>query len=64
MIPKQKISWTDLKEKSLPLRYVVAQDNYYVYANSDTSDYCCVIATDSSDGTDFNDNYKPTATGV
>lgn len=64
MILNMRTEWSTLKSKELPMRYVEAQGNYYIYCNSETAEYCCVIPADGDDAVDFELNFKPTSTGV
>lgn len=59
-----KATWSSIKARELPLRYAQANGNYYIYCNSDTAEYCCVIGVGSSDAIDFDENYKAEATSL
>lgn len=50
-------------DKELAIRYALANDNYYLYAVSDTTEYSCVLPRDAGENQlDFEDNYMDNAT--
>lgn len=58
------ITWQKLKNKELPLSYVEANGNAYIYATSGSVDFNCVIDLISEDGLDWTENYKDQATSL
>lgn len=58
------LSWAAFKAKELPISYADLNDNYYLYCSSETTDYVCVIPNTGVDATDFDNNYKDSATSL
>lgn len=58
------LPWASIKAKELPLSYAETRGNYYIYCRSDSTDYSCVLLIGSTNGLDFETNYKATATSL
>lgn len=58
------LAWADFKDRvdnnQLSINYADKFDNYYLYSSNNSFEYVCIL--DKDDASDFEDNYKESAT--
>lgn len=56
------LDWNSFKQRQLPIRYIEANGNYYLYMNNETTEWTCILPAESA--ADFEENYKSQATNL